>query len=76
MWWNTFFSNLFKLIKIPFTLSFTNYEFFSDSKTPNVALWVNDRWVRCRRPEVFCKKGVLKNFTKIHRNTPVPESLF
>ena len=25
------------------------------------------------RPEVFCKKGVLKNFEKIHRKTPVPE---
>ena len=28
------------------------------------------------RPEVFCKKGVHKNFRKIHRKTPVPESLF
>ena len=25
---------------------------------------------------MFCKKGVLTNFTKIHRKTPVPESLF
>ena len=26
--------------------------------------------------EVFCKKGVLKNFEKFHRKTPVLESLF
>ena len=25
---------------------------------------------------MFCKKGVLRNLAKIHRNTPVPESLF
>ena len=25
---------------------------------------------------MFCKKGVLKNFAKIHRKTPVLESLF
>ena len=31
---------------------------------------------RSSRPEVFCKKFVLKNFTKIHRKTPVPESFF
>ena len=31
---------------------------------------------RSSRPEVICKKGVLRNFTKIHRKTPVPESLF
>ena len=30
---------------------------------------------RSSGPEVFCKKGVLKNFTKFHK-TPVPESLF
>ena len=30
---------------------------------------------RSSRPEVFCKKGVLK-FRKIHRKAPVPESLF
>ena len=29
---------------------------------------------RNTRAEVFCKNGVLKN--KIHRKTPVPESLF
>ena len=28
------------------------------------------------RPEVFCKKGVLTNFTKFAGNSPVPESLF
>ena len=27
-------------------------------------------------PEVFCKIGVLKNFCKFHRKTPVLESLF
>ena len=26
--------------------------------------------------EVFCEKGVLKNFSKIRKKTPVPESLF
>ena len=31
---------------------------------------------RSSRPEVFCKKGVLGNFTKIHRKTRVSESLF
>ena len=30
---------------------------------------------RSSRPEVLCKKGVLK-FRKTHRKTPVPESLF
>ena len=34
---------------------------------------VNDR---SSRLEVFCKKGVVRNFAKIHRKTPVPESLF
>ena len=28
------------------------------------------------RPEVFCKKGVLRNVTKIHRKILVPESFF
>ena len=32
--------------------------------------------LRRSRPEAFCKKGVLKNFEKIHRKTPVPESHF
>ena len=27
-------------------------------------------------PEVFYKKGVLKNIAKIHRKTPVPKSFF
>ena len=27
-------------------------------------------------PEVFCKKGVLRNFAKFTRKKPVPESLF
>ena len=31
--------------------------------------------VRSSRPEVFCKKGVLK-FCKIHRKTPVPASFW
>ena len=31
---------------------------------------------RSSRPEVFCKKGVLKNFVKFTGKTPVPESLF
>ena len=31
--------------------------------------------VRSSRPEVFCKKGVLR-IDKIHRKTPAPESLF
>ena len=31
---------------------------------------------RSSSPEVFSQKGVLKHFTKIHRKTPVPESLF
>ena len=30
---------------------------------------------RSSRPEVFCKKGVLRNFCKIHRKTPVSGSL-
>ena len=28
------------------------------------------------QPEVFCKKVVLKNFSKIQRTIPVSESLF
>ena len=31
---------------------------------------------RRSRPQVFCEKGVLRNFPKIHRKTPEPESLF
>ena len=31
---------------------------------------------RSSRPEVFCKIGVLRNFAKIHKKAPVPESLF
>ena len=31
---------------------------------------------RSSRPEVFCKKGVLRNFTKFTRKTPVPYLLF
>ena len=31
---------------------------------------------RSSRQEVFCEKGVLRNFAKIHRKRPVPESLF
>ena len=27
-------------------------------------------------PELFCKIGVFKKILKIHRKTPVPESLF
>ena len=26
--------------------------------------------------ELFCEKGILKNFVKIHMKTPVPQSLF
>ena len=29
---------------------------------------------RSSRPEMFCKKGVLRKFRKIHRKTPVPDS--
>ena len=32
-------------------------------------------WDRSSHPEVFCKKGVLRNLAKIHRKTPVPELL-
>ena len=31
---------------------------------------------RSSRPEVFCKKGVLRNSEKIHRKTPVPDLFF
>ena len=31
---------------------------------------------RSNHPELFCRKGVLKIFCKIHRKTPVAESLF
>ena len=31
---------------------------------------------RSIRPEVFYKKGVLRNFAKIHLKIPVPESRF
>ena len=34
-----------------------------------------EHWNRRSRPEVFCKKGVLKKFCIIHRKTPLPESL-
>ena len=48
----------------------------------SLGLWII-KWIaieavvqRCSVKKVFCKKGVLRNFTKIHRETPVPESLF
>ena len=31
---------------------------------------------RKQPPQMFLRKSVLKNFCKIHRKTPVPESLF
>ena len=31
---------------------------------------------RSRHPEMFSRKGVLRHIRKIHRKTPVPESLF
>ena len=31
---------------------------------------------KTRRQEVFCKKGVLRNFLEIYRKAPVPEPLF
>ena len=31
---------------------------------------------RSSRPEVFCEKGVLRNFAKFTEKKPVPESLF
>ena len=31
---------------------------------------------RSSRPELFCKKGVLKNFTKLTGKTTVPEPRF
>ena len=34
------------------------------------------RNVQKQSPEVFYKKGALKNFTKFHRKGPVPEPLF
>ena len=34
------------------------------------------RNVQKQSPEVFYKKGALKNFTKFHRKAPVPEPLF
>ena len=50
--------------KVMFTiLIIGNFDLHSDSS------------YRCSRPEVFCEKGVLRNFT-IHRKTPAPESLF
>ena len=30
--------------------------------------------LRNSRPDMLCKKGVLGNFAKVHRQTPVPES--
>ena len=33
-------------------------------------------WREEQPPEAFCKKGVLRNFAKIPRKRPVPESLF
>ena len=32
--------------------------------------------IQKQSPKVFFKKGALKVFTKIHKKTPVPESLF
>ena len=31
--------------------------------------------IKIQSPEVFCKKSFSKKFRKIHRKTPVPESL-
>ena len=36
---------------------------------------LRERTPRSSRPEVFCKKGILRNFAKIHRKAPAPEPL-
>ena len=36
---------------------------------------VNDLY-RSSRPEVFCKKDILRNFAKVHRKAPVPQTIF
>ena len=50
---------------------------FADSFT--YILDVPKMWIKKIRSscqEVFCKKGVLRNFAKFREKTPVPESLF
>ena len=42
----------------------------------NVTVLFSTDTIQKHPPEVFCKKGVLRNYAKIHRKTPVPESLF
>ena len=45
--------------------------------TFGVSLTSDDDAIYIRsRGEEFCKKSVLRNFTKIHRKTSLPESLF
>ena len=43
------------------------------------SLWIFSWWIlkiQNQPPEVFCNKRCSKKFHKIHRKTPVPESLF
>ena len=54
------------LIKLLFSLIGTIMSFIYDIYTKVIIHY------RSSRPEMFCKKGVLK----IHRKTPVPQSLF
>ena len=51
------------------------------TKKKNKHSWKNKVFMvefihRSTHLEVFCQKGVLKNFAKIHGKTPVPEPLF
>ena len=48
--------------------------FIRNLSLDNEAIFV--RYYLSSRPEVFCKKAVLKKFFKIHRKTPVLKCLF
>ena len=49
------------------------------SKILDLHLYGFNGYIRKREdpvgPDMFCKKGVLRNLAKIHRKTPVPEPL-
>ena len=62
------------------TCKFIRFTFFSSKNKRQGFLFFNKEKcfsrVQKQTPEVFCKKGVLRNFAKFTGKTPVPETLF
>ena len=58
-----------------FSLSVVDYTFYKSTIKSNCILLLCHVRAISSRQELFCKKGILRNFAKIHRKKPVLESL-